>query len=53
MGIFVEYDKIMVSAWHGSISRALRRYTREYAVAPPDNTELGTVSISLFIKYTR
>ena len=38
---------------HGSISRALRRYTREYAVAPPDNTEQGTVFTSLTIKNTR
>ena len=38
---------------HGSISRALRRYTREYAVAPPDNTEQVTVFPSLTIKNTR
>ena len=38
---------------HDSISRAARRHTREYTVAPPDNTEQGTAFTSLFIKNTR
>ena len=38
---------------HDSISGSARRHTREYTVAPPDNTEQGTAFTSLFIKNTR